>query len=94
MSADSTSFDEALHRLRSEYLEMPGLQLTVSQVARLCGIDREVGFEVLNALVAAKFLTMKQDGTYSRSSDGGMRDQSVMAKVYPVAGLRRANTVS
>ena len=28
-----------LERLRGEYLEMPGMKLTIEQVQRLCGIE-------------------------------------------------------
>lgn len=59
-----------LDRLRSEYLEMPGLRLTVEQAQRLCGIERATCQAVLNALVDAKFLCVKPNGTYARTSDG------------------------
>ena len=53
----STSLNqEVLERLRAEYLEMPGLQLTVEQVQRLCGIERAMCRVVLDTLVEAKFL--------------------------------------
>ena len=47
---------EVLERLRAEYLEMPGLRLTVEQVQRLCGIERAICSVVLDTLVEAKFL--------------------------------------
>ena len=38
-------------RIRSEYQEMPGLRLTVSQAARLFGVELASCERVLNALV-------------------------------------------
>ena len=34
--------ERLLERVRAEYLEMPGLRLTLKQVQRLCGIERTV----------------------------------------------------
>jgi hypothetical protein len=56
-------------RIRAEYLEMPGMNLTSDQVARLCGMDRSACQTVLDALVEAKFLTLTTDGTYVRRTD-------------------------
>jgi hypothetical protein len=53
-----------LNRLRAEYLEMPGLRLTAAQVQRLRGIERLMCESVLDALVDAKFLRVKSDGSY------------------------------
>jgi hypothetical protein len=58
-----------LTRLRAEYVEMPGLRLTAEQVQRLCGIERKMCQSALDALVDGKFLSVKPDGTYVRSSD-------------------------
>jgi len=59
-----------LERLRAEFLEMPGLRLTVVQAQRLCGVEPSMCQAILDALVDAKFLTAKPDGTYTRLSDG------------------------
>ena len=59
-------------RLRAEFLEMPGLRLTAAQVARLCGVERTICQTVLDALVAAKFLRVSADGTYTRLIDGSI----------------------
>jgi hypothetical protein len=56
-------------RIRAEYLEMPGMNLTSDQVARLCGMERSACQTVLDALVEAKFLTLTTDGTYVRRTD-------------------------
>ena len=56
-------------RIRAEYLEMPGMNLTTDQVARLCGTERTRCQTVLDALVDAQFLARKPDGTYVRRTD-------------------------
>lgn len=68
-----STIHDIVERLRAEYLEMPGLNLTVEQVQRLCGIDRTVCQSVLDALIEAKFLSGKSDGHYARLSEGRFR---------------------
>ena len=63
-------FQQALERIRAEYQEMPGMKLTLEQVARLSGVDRSVCQQVLAALVNAKFLSLRNDGSYTRAQDG------------------------
>ena len=55
-----------LARIRAEYLEMPGMRLTIPQVQRLCGGERAVCKEVLDRLVKERFLYQQHDGTYAR----------------------------
>ncbi len=62
-----------IDRLRAEFMEMPGLRLTVRQVQRLCGIDGTMCQSVLDALVAGRFLRINADGTYCRATDGRPR---------------------
>ena len=57
-------------RIRGEYLEMPGLRLTLEQAQRLCGVERTLCKRVLDALVQTKFLCVKSDGAYARLIDG------------------------
>jgi len=59
-----------LERLRSEFLEMPGLRLTAEQAHRLCGVERATCARALEALVEEKFLCAKENGTYGRLTDG------------------------
>ena len=54
-------------RVRSEFLEMPGLRLTRSQAARLWGLEDPVSNRVLALLVDAGFLCTR-DGAYMRRS--------------------------
>ena len=74
-------------RIRAEYLEMPGMNLTSDQVARLCGMERSACQTVLDALVDAQFLTLTADGTYVRRSDE-------MGRTRRVANRSRAATIA
>jgi len=57
-----------LHRIRSEFLEMPGLRLTAAQAARLWAIDRHLSEQLLDALTMTGFLLKNRDGAYLRAS--------------------------
>ncbi len=59
-----------IERLRAEFLEMPGLRLSVAQTQRLCGVDQTLRRDVLDSLVDVKFLRVNADGTYARLTDG------------------------
>jgi hypothetical protein len=59
--------DEVLQRIQGEYVEMPGLRLTVAQAQRLWGLDRDVCDALLGALVDAKFLSQTRDGSFIRT---------------------------
>ena len=68
---DAKAADARLvQRIRAEFLEMPGLRLTVIQAKRLCGIEGGICEAVLDALVDLKFLSRHRDGSYSRRTDG------------------------
>jgi hypothetical protein len=56
-----------LQRIRAEFMEMPGLQLSLIQAQRLYGLDRTVCKAALDALVDEDFLRVK-DGKYRRVS--------------------------
>ena len=75
-----------LNRIRAEYLEMPGLRLTLLQAQRLCGVEREMCQGVLDALVDAGFLR-RTDGTYVRVSDGADRPRSPQSRKTRLTGL-------
>ena len=57
-----------LGRVRSEFLEMPGLRLTPRQAARLWGLARPLSERVLARLEDAGFLLRTRDGAYMRRS--------------------------
>jgi len=59
-------FVSALRRVRSDFLEMPGLQLTPAQGARLWTFDLELCRDVFNALVATRFLTRTRGLMFAR----------------------------
>ena len=58
-----------LQQIRSEYLSMPGLSLTVPQARRLWGFEPEDCSALLNALVEARFLSETGRGTYVRRQE-------------------------
>jgi hypothetical protein len=58
---------EVLRRVQGEYLEMPGLRLTIAQAQRLWGLDRAVCDALLGTLVEAKFLFRTRDGSFVRA---------------------------
>jgi len=55
-----------LNRVRSEFIEMPGLRLRIDQAQRLWNLDRAVCESVLRSLVDAKFLGRTDDQLYAR----------------------------
>ena len=57
-----------LARVRCEFLEMPGLRLTVAQAARLWDVDHHTACALLQALVDVRFLAQGRDGSYARWS--------------------------
>jgi hypothetical protein len=69
-----------LIRIRAEYLEMPGLHLTLDQMQRLCGVERNLCQQVIDALVATQFLRLKPNGAYARVTDGAVYPRPHAAK--------------
>jgi hypothetical protein len=57
-----------LHRIRSEFNEMPGLRLTPAQAARLWGMKRQTSERILDGLALAGFLSKTREGAYLRAS--------------------------
>lgn len=54
---DAYELAVAVERAKADYLEMPGLQLTEAQAARLWCLSGELCSRVLAHLVEAQFLT-------------------------------------
>jgi hypothetical protein len=75
--------EDALRRVRGEFLEMPGLRLTPAQARRLWGLDAELCDALLGALVDANFLFRTRDGAF-------MRVESAPVKASPNPGARIA----
>src|SRR4051812_6063842 len=67
MSAAHQHKEDVLRRVQGEYIEMPGLRLTIAQAQRLWGLDRAACDALLGALVDAKFLFQTRDGSFMRS---------------------------
>ncbi len=55
-----------LQRVRAEYLEMPGLALTVDQASRLWNLERATCLRVLSELVDEHFLAHAPAGMFLR----------------------------
>jgi len=62
MSYVRSAQEETLRRVRAEFLEMPGLKLTVPQAQRLWGVDRRTCEAVIEELTASRFLARTRDG--------------------------------
>ena len=58
-----------LDRIRGEFMEMPGLQLTAVQAAKLWGMDLTACQHVIDALVAASFLSWTAAGKITRAEN-------------------------
>jgi hypothetical protein len=56
-----------LARARGEFIEMPGLKLTVAQAARLWALDGGTSREILEHLVASGFLWRSPRGAYLKT---------------------------
>ena len=54
-------------RIRGEFMEMPGLQLTMQQAARLWGMEQQACRAVIDSLVEASFLRWTPTGTIVRA---------------------------
>lgn len=61
------AFATALRRAQAEFLEMPGLQLTEAQAARLWSFDSALCSAVLTALVESRFLVRTRKASFSRA---------------------------
>jgi hypothetical protein len=75
-------------RIRSEFLEMPGLQLTLAQAARLWGLEPRACRDVIEALVASAFLRWTPRGTVVRS-ETGFRPMGPAARLQSEDGAGR-----
>jgi DNA-binding GntR family transcriptional regulator len=59
--------DLMLYRIRGEFIEMPGLRLTIEQAARLWHVDAATCAEALMRLVGEHFLLRTRSGAYVRA---------------------------
>ena len=70
MSSNDTSADDLLRRLQSEFLEMPGLKLTMAQAQKLWALDSTSCSKLLETLVNVNFLWRTRDGAFMRVEHG------------------------
>jgi hypothetical protein len=59
--------EDWLRRIRAEYLEIPGLNLTERQAQRLWGLEAQESQRLLNSLVEAHFLRRTEAKLYVRA---------------------------
>ena len=57
---------DAVHLVKAEYLEMPGLGLTLPQVARFFSLTLQESAELIEVLVGEGLLICDERGTYRR----------------------------
>jgi hypothetical protein len=62
--------DDLLNRAKQEYVEMPGLVLTIRQASRLWNLDAGVCHTLLSTLLREEFLSQTRDGAYLRRGSG------------------------
>lgn len=67
MIAFADAIDADALRIRHEFLEMPGLALTVAQTARLYGLSTAHAIALLDGLANDGFLVGGVNGVYRRS---------------------------
>ena len=68
MIALAGAIDADVLRIRHEFLEMPGLVLTVAQTARLYALSTTHAKALLEALESEGFLAGGPNGTYRRAT--------------------------
>lgn len=64
----SGGIERALHRLRMVFLEIPGVQLSLAEAARLTELETHICQILLSALENLGFLRRVEDGGYQRQS--------------------------
>ena len=88
------SGDQMLLRIRGEYLEMPGLRLTLAQARRLWDLDERTCAQLLQSLTDQRFLCHRDDGTYVRMVSDCERlpaARTVKARGAPASPATRVN---
>ena len=72
--------------IRAEFLEIPRLQLTQTQVEHLWGIDTATASMLLRMLVDTRFLQRVNGNAYVRADADGMRAGHESHEMSRVAG--------
>jgi hypothetical protein len=84
--------DPLLRRIRGEFVEMPGLRLTLDQAQRLWHLNEEICRGLLGALVDLEFLIRDSEGRYARLSDGASRTERRRMGKADLGSTRRKET--
>jgi hypothetical protein len=85
MSHAPMTREDALRRVRGEFLEMPGLRLTQAQAQRLWGLDAHSCASLLDSLVDARFLYRTSDGAFMRIEQGSPAKSSLRSRTAVTA---------
>jgi len=64
LTVDRRTSIDWVHVIQAEYLEMPGLQLTMPQMRRLWGLEDQACRRILDELTATHFLRRTERGQY------------------------------
>jgi hypothetical protein len=67
MRTTNVTISSWVQRVRAEYLEMPGLNLTRKQIQRLWSLDEADCDAVLEVLIARRFLKPMKGNVYVRA---------------------------
>lgn len=65
---EGVPIEQDMLRLRNEFIEMPGLTVTITQTARLFGVRLAHAADMLALLEREGFLTRDECGSYRRPS--------------------------
>jgi len=60
--------EQVAELIRMEYVELPGLKLTLWQTQRLWNLPEDVCRQALTVLTQSRFLTRAADGAYVRAA--------------------------
>jgi hypothetical protein len=69
-------------RIQIEFIEMPGLKLTLAQIARLCDLPKDVCEAAIAPLVTGGFLAATRDGSFLRR--GLVRSAPLIGSSRPI----------
>jgi hypothetical protein len=85
------TFAEAVDRVRAEFTDLPGLELTLPQASRLWSLGVDDCRSVLDALVDAGFLVWEPPRTYRRAHRAApaRRDVAASCEAVPIRRVRR-----
>jgi hypothetical protein len=67
-AGSSGMLEDLLHRVRAEFLEMPGLSVTRAQAGRLWALEPALCEAVLTTLVESNFLVESRNASFMRPS--------------------------